>query len=1089
MRKSWACDLAFLLLTRWLQFSLAIPKSNLTDLSALLVLKEHSNFDPFMSKNWSSATSFCHWYGVTCSERHNRVVALTLSNMGIKGIVPPHIGNLSFLVHIDMSNNSYSGHLPNELGNLHRLKFMNFSNNSFVGEIPSSLAMLPKLQHLLLANNSLTAGRSSIFNITTLNTLDLNDNLLGGNILDNIGGNLSNLQVLNMGLNQLSGSFPPKILDLPSLKFIYLQVNNLSGNLKEILCNQNSKLQLLNLAGNQLYGQIPSDLYKCKELRSLALHANKFTGSIPRTIGNLTKLKWLSLGRNNLTGRIPLEIGNLQNLQIVHLSFNNLNGSIPHALFNISTMKWIAMTSNNLLGNLPTSLGLHLPNLIWLYLGINKLSGPIPSYISNASKLTILELPSNSFTGFIPDSLGDLRNLQTLKLGANLLSSKKTSQELTIFSSLKNCQNLKYLWLSYNPLDGYLPHSVGNLSNSLESFLASDGLIKGSVHESIGNLSSLTRLNLGNNDLTGRIPTTIGTLKHLQGLYLHGNDLDGSIPSELCDLRTLYNLELTGNKLSGSIPTCFSNLTSLRNLFLASNRFVSTISSTLWTLKDILQVNLASNYLTGSLPSEIENLRAVYMINISKNQLSGEIPISIGGLQDLAQLYLSGNKLQGPIPQSVGDIKSLEFLDLSSNNLSGMIPKSLDNLLYLKYFNVSFNYLQGEIPEGGSFSNFSAQSFIGNEALCGSARLQVSPCKDDNSRATETPGSKIVLRYVLPAIVFAVFVLAFVIMLKRYCERKAKFSIEDDFLALTTIRRISYHELQLATNGFQESNFLGMGSFGSVYKGTLSDGTVIAAKVFNLQLERAFKSFDTECEVLRNLRHRNLVKIITSCSGPNFKALVLEFMPNWSLEKWLYSDDYFLNNLQRLNIMLDVASVLEYLHHGYTIPMAHCDIKPSNVLLNEDMVAFLADFGISKLLGEEGSVMQTMTLATIGYMAPEYGSEGIVSVRGDVYSYGVLLMETFTQKKPTDKMFTEQLSLKSWVEQSLSCEVTQVIDANLLGIEEDHLAAKKDCIVSILKLALQCSADLPHDRIDMKHVVTTLQKIKTKFLRDIRQLS
>ncbi|XP_049361162.1 receptor kinase-like protein Xa21 [Solanum verrucosum] len=163
-----------------------------------------------------------------------------------------------------------------------------------------------------------------------------------------------------------------------------------------------------------------------------------------------------------------------------------------------------------------------------------------------------------------------------------------------------------------------------------------------------------------------------------------------------------------------------------------------------------------------------------------------------------------------------------------------------------------------------------------------------------------------------------------------------------------------------------ESNLIGSGSFGSIYKGVLRSGTSIAVKVFNLKLEVAFKSFDTECEVLCSLRHRNLVKVITSCSNLDFKALVLEYMPNESLDKYLYSHNYFLDIRQRLSIMIDVACALEYLHHGCSLPVIHCDLKPSNVLMDEDMVVHLSDFGISKLLGEDESDLYTKTLATIG---------------------------------------------------------------------------------------------------------------------------
>ncbi|CAA3018860.1 Serine threonine kinase [Olea europaea subsp. europaea] len=117
-----------------------------------------------------------------------------------------------------------------------------------------------------------------------------------------------------------------------------------------------------------------------------------------------------------------------------------------------------------------------------------------------------------------------------------------------------------------------------------------------------------------------------------------------------------------------------------------------------------------------------------------------------------------------------------------------------------------------------------------------------------------------------------------------------------DFTPGTTLR-VSYYELLQATEWYSESHLLGTLSLGSVYKGTLNNGRDVEVKVFNLQQQNAFKSFDVECEVLRNLRHRNLCKVISTCSNPNFKALVLEYMSNGSLEKWLYSNDYVLDIL------------------------------------------------------------------------------------------------------------------------------------------------------------------------------------------------
>ncbi|XP_050259731.1 receptor kinase-like protein Xa21 [Quercus robur] len=233
----------------------------------------------------------------------------------------------------------------------------------------------------------------------------------------------------------------------------------------------------------------------------------------------------------------------------------------------------------------------------------------------------------------------------------------------------------------------------------------------------------------------------------------------------------------------------------------------------------------------------------------------------------------------------------------------------------------------------------------------------------------------VIVRYILPTMIAAILALFLIFVLMRCRKRDSKLKGQGDLLPLATWRRITYLELEQATYGFNEGNLVGKGSFGSVYRGKLSDGTSVAVKVFNLNIEEGFKSFEAECGVMRSIRHRNLVKIISSCSSIDFKALVLEYMPKGSLKKWLYSHNYFLDMIERLGIMVDVASSLEYLHHGCALPVVHCDLKPNNILLDNDMVAHVSDFGISKFLSNEDSTIQTMTLATIGYMAPKTPKE------------------------------------------------------------------------------------------------------------------
>ncbi|PIN21427.1 Serine/threonine protein kinase [Handroanthus impetiginosus] len=1099
-----------------------------TDQSALIVFKsqfehDHSNV---LARNWSSDSPICSWIGVTCRSRHQRVAAINVSNMDLSGIIPPELGNLSFLVSLDMSGNKLHGNLPKELAKLKRLKFISFSFNGFSGKIPSFFEATPNLRHLCLRNCSFTGSiPRSLSNISKLETLDLTYNSLEGMIPVEIG-NLGSLKNLSLRGNKLSGSIPVTIFNVSTLEIVDFTYNSLSGNLPVNMCRNLPSLTYFSVYSNQLYGQIPSNIDECSQLRTLALQFNQFNGpvlkqignlsmlvylglgsnnlkgnlpmeicsqlpaiqglylyenqlngSIPRELGNCSSLAELSLGENMFTGEIPSEIGNLLNLDTLNLDINNLT-YIPAAIFNISTLEVLSVGVNNITGSLPSTMGQHLPSIGTILLGENNLIGSIPDSVSNASSLTKLDLFLNELSGRIPNSLGELRFLESLNIAGNKFTSE--SMELSFLTSLTYCRRLKLISIGSNSIIGYLPDSIGNFSSSLELLDLSNSRTKGRIPEEIGNITNLAFLYMDNNQFTGFVPFTIEGLKNLQVLSLKGNKLSGPIPDGICHLPHLGELALGNNKLYGPLPACLGNITSLRYLNLDSNELNSSISPTIGGLKDLLEFNLFSNFLSGPLPLEIGNLKVVILMDLSMNELSGSIPSTIGGLNNLINLSLAYNRLQGHILDSVSHMLSLERLDLSHNNFMGLIPKSLEALQYLHYLNLSFNKLAGEIPNGGPFAYFNYQSFISNDALCGPPQLQVPPCPSLHHHGS---WQKAVLHASLVSLAVVSTIVALIIsffLTKHRRKNKGPSDQMESFPAVTP-ERIRYHDLQRATKGFSEANLLGVGSFGSVYKGTFIDGTVVAVKVFNLQVEEALKSFDTECEILRSLRHRNLAKVISSCSNIDFRALLLEYMPNGSLENWLYSHDRLLNLSQRLSIMIDVASAIEYLHHGYTTPVVHCDLKPSNVLLDDAMVAHVCDFGTAKLLNAEDNAALTRTLATFGYMAPEYGSEGLVSRKCDIYSFGIMLMETFTRKRPTGDLFTAGLSLRGWIYDSYPHSLSHVIDAALLHPNMESLDKNVECVSLILKLALNCSSELPGERINMKDALATLQKIKNKF--------
>ncbi|XP_022747957.1 probable LRR receptor-like serine/threonine-protein kinase At3g47570 [Durio zibethinus] len=319
--------------------------------------------------------------------------------------------------------------------------------------------------------------------------------------------------------------------------------------------------------------------------------------------------------------------------------------------------------------------------------------------------------------------------------------------------------------------------------------------------------------------------------------------------------------------------------------------------------------------------------------------------------------------------------------------------------------------------------------------------------------------------------------------------------------AENSLLQLSYQNIVRATDGFSLQNLAGSGNFGSVYKGILEEsGVVIAVKVLNLLTHGASRSFLAECEALRNIRHRNLVKVLTKISGVDyqgndFKALAYQFMVNGSLEDWLHPSVGMneqetvrnLNFFQRVTVAVDVAHALEYLHHHCDTPIIHCDLKPSNILLDEERVGHISDFGLAKILSADrlnNSITQSSSLGirgTIGYAPPEYGMGSELSTKGDVYSFGNLLLEMFTGKRPTNEMFKEGFSLHNFVVAALPEQLIEITDPILL---EEQVKQGNDrhlqFLNSILEIGVICSAESPSARMDMSDAVTKLCSIRDK---------
>ncbi|KVI08552.1 systemin receptor SR160-like [Cynara cardunculus var. scolymus] len=954
------------------------------------------------------------------------------------------------------------------------------------GLVSSYLLTLPSLESFAAKNSNLTgvisfASGSRSQCSKALTSLDLSGNRISGSVSD-----VSSLSVCS------------------ELKSVHLSRNSMefNGGLEPI----GISLQVLDLSYNRVSGSelvpwIISD--GCGELMEFNVSGNNISGGVPESLKSCSSLQSFDISRNNFSGVLPMDtLLNLSSLKTLVLAFNNFVGELPESLSEMTNLERFDVSSNQISGGIPSGLCSSTSRLKVLYLQNNRLTGPIPSNLSNCSQLVSLDLSFNSLTGKIPSSFRYLSKLQDLIIWMNLLNGE-IPEELMYIKTLEN------LILDFNYLTGSIPASLSNCTN-------------------------LNWISLSNNKFTGEIPATLGRLPNLAILKLGNNSFSGNIPAELGNCKSLVWLDLNTNQLNGTIPPdLFKQSGFIAAGYLTGKPFIyikndgsnqchgagNLLEFGGIRLEDLDRIssrhpcNFTRLYLGVTQPNFNHNGSMIFF-DLSNNKLEGGIPKELGSMYYLNILNLGHNDLSGPIPEELSGLKNAAILDLSHNRLNGSIPNSLTSLS-LGDADLSFNNLSGTIPESAPFDTFPANRFSNNSGLCGYP-LPLCP-KDLNGRSNSHKQSNrreaSLAGSVAMGLLFSLFcifgVIIILVEMRKRRRKKAATALEAyvdgggnsysggghassawkltstrEALSISLaafekpLRKLTFADLLEATNGFDNNSLIGSGGFGDVYRAQLKDNTVVAIKKLIHVSGQGDREFMAEMETIGKVKHRNLVPLLGYCKVGDERLLVYEYMKFGSLEDVLHDrkkGGIKLNWATRRKIAIGSARGLAFLHHNCIPHIIHRDMKSSNVLLDENLEARVSDFGMARHMSAMDTHLSVSTLAgTPGYVPPEYYQSFRCSTKGDVYSYGVVLLELLTGKQPTDSPDFGDSNLVGWVNQHAKMRISDVFDRELLR-EDPSLEIE---LLQHLKVACACLDDRPWRRPTMIQVMTMFKEIQ-----------
>ncbi|XP_076921981.1 rust resistance kinase Lr10-like [Bidens hawaiensis] len=555
------------------------------------------------------------------------------------------------------------------------------------------------------------------------------------------------------------------------------------------------------------------------------------------------------------------------------------------------------------------------------------------------------------------------------------------------------------------------------------------------------------------------------------------NNISGCIPPEFGNSTQLQRLDLSSNNLVGEIPKKFGKMKGMLYLSLKDNQLSGAIPQELGSLHKMEHFDLSTNKLNGSIPKYIGEWKQIHYLNLSNNKINGKIPSEVGQLSNLTTLDFSWNSLMGEIPSEIQSLVNLATLNLSHNRLSGSLPDALGKLSGGIDFNLSYNELVGPVPTSFAiFMNSSIQVFQGNLGLCGNVTgLKLCESQIPVKKNNDSFYHKLILVVSLP--LFGAILLG--LNWKFWWRKKAKYNANAEiFLKNNEFfapKRYSYSQIQKITSSFEVK--LGQGGFGSVYKGSLSNENLVAVKVLSETKDNG-EDFINEVASVSRTSHVNIVNLVGFCLEGRRRALIYEFMPNGSLERFIYGrgsssiNQLGWDKLQQISI--GIARGLEYLHRGCNTQILHFDIKPHNILLDQDFCPKISDFGLAKLFLEKRSMISvSCARGTPGYIAPELFSRsfGQVSHKSDVYSYGMMILEMVGGRRNVEIEVdhTSEIYFPHWIYKKVESGEEHLGLHGIVSDEENETARK------MIIVGLWCTQTNPLNRPAIAKVLEMLE--------------